>query len=197
MQQGLALFDFDGTITSKDSLLEFMKYTLGKWKFVAVMGLFSPLIFYYVFIKKDGEIAKRKVLSFLFKGKTKEELESMGRSFTKEIIPTILLPNAIEEIEIHKKRRDRVVIVSASLENWLKPWTDSMKLELICTEMEFKNGRFTGQFATPNCNGEEKVKRIKSHLNIKDYNPIYAYGNSSGDKPMLALADHGFFRHFE
>jgi HAD superfamily hydrolase (TIGR01490 family) len=197
MQQGLALFDFDGTITSKDSLLEFIKYTSGKFGFLLVMAMFSPIIFYYVLIKKDGEIAKRKVLSFLFKGKSKEELEQLGKSFAQEVIPSILLPAAIEEIEVHKKRRDRVVVISASLENWLKPWADSMKLELICTEMEYKDGKFSGRFATPNCNGQEKVNRIKSYLDLKQYKPVFAYGNSAGDKPMLAMADHGFYRLFE
>lgn len=197
MQQGLALFDFDGTITSKDSLMEFIKYTSGRFGFALVMGMFAPLILYYVFIKKDGEIAKRKVLSFLFKGKTKSELEKLGKSFAADVIPSILLPSAIEEIEAHKKRRDRVVVISASLENWLKPWTDSMKLELICTEMEYKDGKFTGRFATANCNGQEKVNRINSYLDLKQYKPVFAYGNSTGDKPMLKMADHGFYRHFE
>ncbi len=197
MQRGLALFDFDGTITGKDSLLEFIKFTSGKIKYILVMGLFTPVILYYVFVKKDGEIAKRKVLSFLFKGKTKQELDSLGEAFAEKIIPKIVLQSAIEEIEVHKKRKDRIVVISASLENWLKPWTDQMKLELICTELEYNDGKFTGRFATPNCNGQEKVNRIQSHLNISEYSPVFAYGNSSGDKPMLAMADHGFYRHFE
>jgi HAD superfamily hydrolase (TIGR01490 family) len=194
--QGLALFDFDGTITSKDSLLEFIKYTSGKFGFLLVMSVFSPLIFYYIFIKKDGEIAKRKVLAFLFKGKTKDELNQLGVSFASDIIPTILLPKAVEEIKNHKNRGDRVIIISASLENWLKPWAESMDIELICTQMEFDEGKFTGRFATPNCNGEEKVNRIKAYLNVEKFSPVFAYGNSSGDKAMLALADHGFYRHF-
>ena len=197
MQKGLALFDFDGTITRKDSLLEFMKYAVGKWKFYLTMGIFSPLIFYYIFIKKDGSVAKRKVLSYLFKGKLKEELELLGIKFSEEIIPSILIPSAIEEIDLHKKQKDRVIVISASLDNWLKPWANSMKLELICTEMEFIGGKFSGRFATPNCNGQEKVNRIKEYLNPEDYKPIFAYGNSAGDKPMLDMADHGFYRHFE
>jgi len=197
MQKGLALFDFDGTITRKDSLLEFMKYAVGKWKFYLTMGIFSPLIFYYIFIKKDGSVAKRKVLSFLFKGKSREELDRLGKSFSEEIVPSILITSAMEEIELHKKQNDRVIVISASLENWLKPWADSMNLEVICTQLEFVKGKFSGRFATPNCNGQEKVNRIKAYLNPEDYNPIFAYGNSSGDKPMLDMADHGFYRHFE
>lgn len=197
MAQGLALFDFDGTITCKDSLLEFIKFSSGKLGFYIVMALFSPLILYYVFIKKDGEIAKIKVLSFLYKGKSEEELNSIGKDFSEKVIPMILLPKAIDEIETFKHKKDRIVIISASLEIWLKPWTDKMDLELLCTRMEFKDGKFTGRFATPNCNGAEKVNRIKSHLKIEEYKPVYAYGNSSGDKPMLALADKAFYREFD
>ena len=196
MAKGLALFDFDGTVTSKDSLLEFIKFTSGKVGFLLVMGLFSPMIFYYVFVKKDGEIAKMKVLSFLFKGRTKEELSIKGVEFAEKIIPKILLPKALDEIDIFKVKGDRIVVISASLEIWLKPWTDKMGLELLCTKMEFIDGKFTGKFSTPNCNGQEKVNRIKSFLNIDEYKPVYAYGNSSGDKPMLELADKPFYREF-
>lgn len=197
MKKGLALFDFDGTITRKDSLLEFIKFTSGKVRFFLVMGLFTPLIIYYVFIKKDGEIAKRKVLSFLFKGKSDTELRQLGVSFSEKIIPTLLLPKAIDEIDKHKKNGNRIVVISASLEIWLKPWTDSMGLELICTQMEFENHHFTGQFATANCNGTEKANRIKTYLNLEEFSPICAYGNSNGDKQMLELADEKYFRHFE
>ncbi len=197
MQKGLALFDFDGTITRKDSLLEFIKFASGKWAFYLTMGLFSPIILFYMYFKKDGSVAKRKVLSYLFKGKSRQELDRLGKKFSEEIVPSILIPSAIEEIELHKKQKDRIVVISASLENWLKPWADSMNLEVICTQLEFVEGKFSGRFATPNCNGQEKVNRIKAYLNPEDYNPIFAYGNSSGDRPMLAMADHGFYRHFE
>ena len=197
MKQGLALFDFDGTITSKDSLLEFIKFSVGKSKFAMVMGLFSPLIFYYIFIKKDGEIAKQKVLSFLYKGKSEAELKALGKTFAEKIIPGILMQKAMDEIQKFKQLGYRIVVISASLEIWLKPWTDSLGVELICTKMKFDQEKFTGSFATANCNGNEKVNRIKSLLRLEDYHPIYAYGNSSGDRPMLALADYGFFRHFE
>lgn len=197
MARGLALFDFDGTITSKDSLLEFIKFTSGKIGFLLVMGLFAPLILYYVFVKKDGEIAKMKVLAFLYKGKSNEELSKLGKDFSEQIISQILLPKALDEIQRFKERGDRIIVISASLDIWLKPWTDKLGLELLCTRMEFVDGKFTGKFATPNCNGEEKVKRINAHLDLKTYTPVNAYGNSSGDKPMLALADHAFYQAFD
>jgi len=197
MKQGLALFDFDGTITSKDSLLEFIKFSVGKIRFNLVMGIFAPLILYYIFIKKDGGKAKQQVLSFLYKGWSESELKALGYSFAEKVIPNILKPKAIAEIEKFKKSGYRIVVISASLEIWLKPWTENLGVELICTRMKFDQGIFKGAFASANCNGNEKVNRIKALLRLEDYQPIYAYGNSSGDKPMLALADHGFYRHFE
>ena len=196
MKKGLALFDFDGTITSKDSLLEFIKFSVGKLKFLMVMGLFSPFIFYYVFLIKKGETAKMMVLSYLFKNKTEEQMISMGLEFAQKVIPQLVLPNAINEINEFKKRGDRLVVISASLDIWLKPWTDEMGIELLSTKMEFKGGKFTGRFATPNCVGDEKVTRIKDYLDIEDYRPIYAYGNSSGDQAMLNLADHRYYKKF-
>ena len=196
MAQGLALFDFDGTITRKDSLLEFLKFSSGKLRFILVMGFFSPLIFYHVFINKTGEIAKMMVLSFLFKGTSLDELNKIGKDFTQLVIPGILLPKAIEEINLLKREGYRIIVISASLDIWLKPWTDSMGIELLCTQMDFKEGKFTGKFATPNCNKEEKVNRITALLTLKDYHPINAYGNSKGDKPMLDIADNAFFRKF-
>lgn len=196
MSTGLALFDFDGTITSKDSMLEFLKFSVGKTRYMIIMALFSPLIIYYIYFKKDGENAKRMLLAFLFKGKSKATLSELGQTFAGNVIPGILFGQAMNAIEEHKKQGHRIVVISASLDIWLEPWAHKEKVELICTRLEFSSGRFTGRFATPNCNGEEKVRRILAHLDIGQYSPVYAYGNSSGDKPMLALADYKFFRHF-
>ncbi len=196
MKQGLALFDFDGTITSKDSLLEFIKFASGPARFITTIAIFSPIIIYYAFIKKDGEFAKKKVLSFLYKGKSETELRQLGNSFAKKILPTMLFPKAMAEIQKHIKAGRKVVVVSASLEIWLKPWTDSLGIELLCTKMQFENGKFSGQFATANCNGEEKANRVKASMDLKDYSPIYAYGNSSGDDALLALADYPHYRLF-
>jgi len=195
MKQGLALFDFDGTLTTRDSLLEFIKYSCGSLRYYLVMALFSPAIFYHTMIRKDGESAKRLVLSSLFKGRHQEELQRLGVSFVKDVIPGILNPITFSALKDYQQRGYRVVVISASASIWLKPWTDSMDVELLCTEFEFVKGKFAGRFATPNCNDDEKVTRIKKHLNLLDYSPIYAYGNSKGDLPMLELADYAFMNN--
>jgi len=79
--------------------------------------------------------------------------------------------------------------VSASMQSWIQPWCDKNNIELLSTQLEFKDGKVTGRFLTKNCHGKEKENRIKELLHVEDYETIYAYGDSSGDTEMLALAD--------
>ena len=129
------------------------------------MGMFSPWIMYYAFLKKEGEIAKRKVLSFLFKGKTKEELQQLGISFAEKVIPKILLTKAMDEINKHKKENNKIVVISASMDISLKPWTDSINLELICTQMKFKGVTCTKQIVH-HCFELKREKNRISHSSV-------------------------------
>ena len=97
--------------------------------------------------------------------------------------------------------------MSASIDNWVRPFFDQqgiVGLEVIGTEVETHHGLLTGRFSTPNCYGEEKVRRISQALTItkgeakpvvvpfdRTHYYIVAYGDSRGDKQMLAFADEG------
>ena len=81
----------------------------------------------------------------------------------------------------------KIVVVSASINNYLKPWCDKLGFELISTELETVDGKLTGKFSTPNCNGFEKVIRINKKYNLSNYEEIHVFGNSKGDLPMLNL----------
>jgi phosphoserine phosphatase len=50
--------------------------------------------------------------------------------------------------------------------------------------------------ASCNCYGEEKVRRIRASYNLDEFNHIYAYGDSEGDKAMLDLAHEHDYKHF-
>ena len=89
----------------------------------------------------------------------------------------------------------KIVIVSASISNYLKPWCDEMGFHLICTELEVKDGKLTGKFSTLNCNGTEKV-RIKEKYDLSIYDEIHMFGNSKGDFPMLELGTHKYYKFF-
>ena len=63
-------------------------------------------------------------------------------------------------------------------------------------EAKFENGVFTGHFNTKNNNGVEKVNRIKKEIEGKKFDKIIAFGDTSGDKPMLSLAHESHYRFF-
>ncbi|MDB4655244.1 HAD-IB family hydrolase [Flavobacteriales bacterium] len=193
----LALFDFDGTVSSKDSFVAFMKFTHGTPVFVFRMAMGFLTFFGWKIGLVKSHYTKVKALRSFYKGWSEEQMNDARKRFTSEIIPSILFPKAIEKIAWHKEQGHRIIVVTASCGAWLGDWTKQMNLEILCTEMELKNGAYTGELSKPNCRGKEKVNRIKQHLRLEDYSEVYAYGNDHGDNQMLAIADHPHFREFD
>ncbi|MFC2175609.1 HAD-IB family hydrolase [Bacteroidota bacterium] len=193
----LALFDFDGTISSKDSFVAFMKFTHGKPVFMLRMVMGFATFFGWKIGLVKSHFTKVRALQSFYKGWSEQRMTAARKRFTEEVIPTILFPNAIKRIKWHQEQGHRVIVVTASCDAWLGDWTKAMNLELLCTEMELKGGIYTGNLSKPNCRGKEKVNRIKALLNLDDYQEVYAYGNDHGDNQMLAIADHPHFREFE
>jgi phosphatidylglycerophosphatase C len=196
VKQSLALFDFDGTITTRDTLFEVIKFQKGKLKFYLGMGYLSPLLILHKFKLLSAQRAKEVVLSFFFKGQLQSVFQHSCDQFILKALPSLLKQEALDKIAEHKKNNDRVIVVSASAHNWIQRWCEAMNIELIATRLEFKNGILTGKLDSLNCNGVEKVNRIREYLNVTDFDSISAYGNSKGDKPMLELADKKFYNKF-
>jgi HAD superfamily phosphoserine phosphatase-like hydrolase len=102
----------------------------------------------------------------------------------------------MEKIRWHQAQGDKVVIVTASMEAWLKKWCEHHGVDLVATQLEVQAGKITGRFATKNCYGMEKVNRIKERYNLPEFGLVYAYGDSRGDKEMLELAAVRHYRVF-
>lgn len=192
----IAFFDFDGTITTKDTLLEFIKYAKGNFNFYLGFLIYSPFLVAYKLKIISNQLAKEKVLAFFFKNTIQENFDEKCRAFAKERLPRLLRPKALAEISKLQKENIPVVIVSASPENWIRPWAESLQLDLIATCMKTKDGRLTGKIEGKNCHGNEKATRINAGFKLSGYDKIYAYGDTSGDKPMLRLAHVSFYKPF-
>ena len=192
----LALFDFDGTITKDDSLLKFIRFVVGDVRFVFGLVVLSPILVAYKLKLIPNYKAKQKMLSWFFKGMSKEAFLKVANEYSLVHIDKILRPKAIEKINWHKNQGHKVVVVSASIECWLRPWCEKNGLELIATKLEIKDDIVTGKLLSKNCYGVEKVNRIKEIYNLKDFEYIYSYGDSSGDKQMLELAHEKFYKPF-
>jgi len=192
----LSLFDFDGTITTDDSLIKFIRFVVGDAKFIWGMTLLSPMLTVYKLKLIPNYKAKQYMLSYFFKGMSEEKFMQVANEYSLNHIDTILRPKAMEKIAWHKEQGHKIVIVSASIECWLKPWCDKNNLDLIATKLEIKDGIVTGKFLTKNCYGIEKAHRVQEQYNLSDYDHIYAYGDSHGDRELLELADESFYKPF-
>ena len=193
----IAFFDFDGTITSQDSLACFLKETLGIPRFY--MGVLSmmPILLAYKLKLLSNHDAKEKFIAHYFKGWKIDDFKKSADSYSQNGIDCIVRPDAREKLKWHQDQGHKVVVVSASIESWLQLWCDNNKYELIGTKLEIKNGEVTGKFSTRNCYGQEKVNRITNKYSLEDYKDIYAYGDSRGDQEMIAISNHPNYRQFK
>jgi len=188
----LALFDFDGTLTTKDSLGEFIKFAVGKPTYYFKLALFSPIFFLYKTKIMDNAYAKKLLFRLYFEGINEVDFKSMAQEYSQTKIYEIIRKDIYEKFLTHIENEDRVIIVSASMKCWLEEFASKHNVELLCTELAFEKSHFRGEFATNNCHGQEKLRRVKEILSLDDYEEIYTYGDSSGDDAILAIADHKF-----
>ena len=196
MKKGIAFFDFDGTITTKDTLLEFIRFARGGFAFALGFLLCSPWIVAYKLKVIDNQRAKERVLRYFFHGTSETEFTAWCRQFRQEKLNALIRPGALAEIEKLKQEGMDIVIVSASPRNWIEGWAGEQDLGLIASELEVRDGRITGKLVGNNCHGEEKVKRILAGHALDEYETVYAYGDTHGDRPMLKLAAKAHYRPF-
>ncbi len=192
----LALFDFDGTITTKDSLADFIQFAVGIPTYYLGLVILSPVLIAYFLNIIPNHFAKETLLAHFFKSWDVDRFKKLADEYGREQIDTIVRPNAMKRIRWHQEQGHKVVIVSASIECWLKRWCEKNNIDLIATRLEIRNSRLTGKFSTRNCYGMEKVNRVKEAYKLSLFAHIYAYGDSSGDKEILALANESFYKPF-
>ncbi len=192
----LVLFDFDGTITTKDTLIEFILFYRGRHQYLFGIVMLAPMLALYVTKLIPNWKAKQHFLSHYFKGENVYTFNSRCRDFSTKVLPALIRPLALEAIEAYRKQNVTMAVVSASAENWIKPWCDRYGMLCLASKLEVKDRNITGKLNGRNCYGDEKVCRIKEQFNLSDYQEIIAYGDTSGDKEMLELAHQTFFKPF-
>ncbi|WP_196884962.1 HAD family hydrolase [Aureivirga sp. CE67] len=196
MKKTLAIFDFDGTLTTKDTMFEFIKFTHGKTQMYVGLLLRSFYIKLYLIKIISNEKLKEIVMDYFYEGKLKEWLEEQAVLFFEEKGLEMMRDEAVEKLKWHQKENHDVFIVSASINIWVEPFAKYYGVKLISTEFDYTKGIFNGKLGTKNCYGEEKVNRISEVVDLASYEDIYAYGDSSGDKGILRIANHKFYKSF-
>ncbi len=196
IQPIIAAFDFDGTITTHDSLLPFLRTVVGTTRFCLNLAKLIPIYMAYQLGTKNNHQAKQQLLHFFLQQQSYEQLLALGETFAQQYIPQIIRPESLPRLRWHQAQNHRCILVSAGLGIYLQPWAKSVGFDdLICTQVVVDANGFTnGDIDGVNCFGPEKVKRLTNMLGPKNQYTLYAYGDSRGDRELLELADFKYYR---
>jgi HAD superfamily hydrolase (TIGR01490 family) len=205
MSCSVHIFDFDGTLTTHDTLLAFIAHACGRGSLVAGLLRFSPQLVLMKLGLYANYRVKQKFIAHYFKGMPIDRFDSLCRDFAATH-RHLLRPEGIATLGRAISEGSQVLVVSASIDNWVAPFFDAWqheqagnepRLQILGTQLEVVDGRLTGHFLTPNCYGPEKVRRIRAVLTApRETYDIDAYGDSRGDKEMLAYANRPHYKPF-
>ncbi|SFV03938.1 phosphatidylglycerophosphatase C [Polaromonas sp. YR568] len=201
----VAAFDFDGTLTQRDTFVPFLARGLGWPRFLAALLRCSPWLAGYALRVVPNDVAKGKLMQSTLAGRSLKEMEDWTTRWLAQDFPGQLREATMARLAWHKEAGHCCVMVSASPDIYLPRVAAQLGFDaLICTEMEVEgegdSARLTGRMRTPNCYGEQKVLRLKAWVTGRfgaaalEGMMLYAYGDTGGDKPMLRMADHAWYR---
>lgn len=192
----LALFDFDGTITTRETMPDFVRAAVPRARLRVWGTLLAPWVFGYKLGIVSGTNIREKIARFGFRGMPDAEYRAAGERFAREVLPTVLRPEAMARIAWHKARGDTVVVVSGGLDVYLSHWCRVQGVDLLCSKLEIVGGALTGHFDGAQCVREEKARRVRERYVLRDFSAVHAYGDTPEDAEMLALADESWLREW-
>jgi HAD superfamily hydrolase (TIGR01490 family) len=192
----IAAFDFDGTITTRDSFVPFLLRAFGRGRTgLAFLGLLPEALKVLPEPSRRDRF-KARIVRALFTGASHTALEAIGAQHAGEILGWVR-PAARERIAWHHAQGHRLVMVSASLDLYLKPVAKALGFhDLLCTSLVAEQDVLTGEIRGKNCRGPEKTARLATLLGDLSTCEIHAYGDSAGDRELLAIAHHPHYRMF-
>ena len=189
----IVAYDFDGTLTTRDTFLAFILYAKGWPRFLWGLLRYAPLLVLMKLRLYPNYKAKQKVFAHFFGGMELTAFDTLCQQFATDN-GILLRPKGVKAIEQAQAEGAEVLIVSASIDNWVQPFFPNV--QVLGTQVEVSDGRLTGRFLTKNCYGQEKVNRILACYPDRESYHLTAYGDSCGDKQLLAFADEAYFKPF-
>jgi phosphatidylglycerophosphatase C len=183
----VAAFDVDGTLTVRDCVVPFLKQTAGLPRLVVSL-LARPVALVRAALARDRDALKALAARSL-RGRSVSEINSIGEAFAERVAGSWLRSDTQRRLQWHLDQHHEVILVSASLRPYLDPLAKRLGAStVLCCELEISNRLLTGRLAGANCRGPEKERRVREWLAGRDVE-LWAYGDSSGDRELLAMAD--------
>ena len=192
----VAAFDFDGTLTTRDTVVPFLDRVAGRARLVSgVLG--QPLRVTEALARRDRDRFKSLAVRAVFSGRSPDAVESIGADYASTIRERWMRADTGKRLEWHQRMGHRVVLVSASLGPYLRPIGSMLGVDgvLCCEAAVGDDGRYSGELVDGNCRGPEKVRRLRLWLAQRELTnaELWAYGDSAGDREMLSAARHHHF----
>lgn len=190
----LALFDFDGTITSRETFPDFMYAAVPPRRLAMGKVLLAPLILGYKAGLVSGTVVRAAIVRFGLRGLPLAQVEAVAEELARTVFPGLIRAHAMERIRWHQARGDVVVVVSGGFDVCLRHWCDAHGVQLICSSLEHTDGVLTGRYAEAQCVAATKADRVREQYDLSDFGRVLAYGDSVEDRELLSLADEAYFR---
>jgi len=190
----LAAFDFDETLTRRDTVVPFLRRLAGNRRLGSGIALRSVRTF-QALARRDRHLLRSIVTEVVFTGRPIDAVELAAAEFGDQLAADGLRDDTVARLRWHLAEGHRVVIVSASYEQYVRRVAQHLGIHgVIATRLDVVDGRCTGRLHGPNCRGAEKVRRLEEWLAEQDLDradvTVWAYGDSSGDRDLLAWSDH-------
>jgi phosphatidylglycerophosphatase C len=190
----VAAFDFDGTLTARDTIWPFLRAVAGRGALARGLPRTLPVLAGRGLGLVGPTPTKARLFQVYLRGRRLQDVADAATRFARDELPALVRPDAIARVRWHQARGDRCVVVSASPELYIRRWAAAEGLEAIGTRLEVDAAdRLTGRYDGRCCDGAEKVRRLRDLIGPGD-RELFAYGDSRGDREILAMARHAYWR---
>ena len=191
MTRTVAAFDFDGTLTRRDSLLPFLGAFLGRQQLARALAVESPRLAAMLAGIGDRDATKERFIARTLTGHPHADVLDAGVRYGGRLVTRGLSQEMVSRLLWHQREGHETVIVSASLDVYLGEVSRHLGVtRLLASTLEIgDDGCCTGRLRGGNCRGAEKAKRLQAYLGDGAVE-LWAYGDSRGDDEMLAMAEH-------
>ena len=190
-------FDFDGTITTKDTFALFLRYWAGTPRWLFNLLKLMPVFCAYALKLIDRNTVKEHVVRTFFKNASEEMLKTRANQFAEDIIPKLIRPEALKTLKKKNVAPNSLYIVSASMNHYLDVWAKNNGItHVIATNLQVVDGYLTGELSGPNCWGPGKITKIAAEMAQTPYVLAEAYGDTRGDREMLHAAQESYYKPF-
>ena len=199
----IVVFDFDGTITTRDTFALFLRYYAGSPVWLMNITRLLPTFISYKLGRIDRHAVKKAVIRRFFTGKSAADVDDRAAQFAKDVIPGLIRPAAQQRLNAlltdPNCGPESLYICSASIGPYLRAWASSCGIQqkhVMATELAINNERITGELEGYNVWGKNKVRRIFDQFAPHSVRIMEAYGDTRGDREMLHAAKASFFQPF-